>query len=110
MLRKFQQYVESGPNGILYTTCIDVFLIFTPVGFCYLIAFLATQRVVLGFVGVAFLALALISKTIAIPHVRRTHLELSNEQLDLLSRKEREFVSDSFRQIISGWRRDRLFP
>jgi hypothetical protein len=59
-------------------------------------------------VGAMLIAIALASKHLALPRIRARHLELSVEQLDLLRREQLEFVSGRFREIISGWRRNRL--
>lgn len=92
-------------NGIIYSTSIDVYLIGSFSGFCYAVASLATSEEKLAYAGGAVIAIALACRILVTPQTRRRHLKLSREQLDLLQRNQRDFVSDRFREIVLGWRR-----
>ena len=43
-------------------------------------------------------------RVLFLPSRRERHLELSREQLDMLKRKKRQFISDRFREIVTDWR------
>ena len=95
-------------NGIVYSTSIDVFLICGLAGFVYAVASLVTRKPDLAYVGAFSIAIALASRIFVTPHKRERHLALSAEQLELLRREQSEFVSNRFREIIVGWRRQRV--
>jgi hypothetical protein len=105
-LRSHKEHFYS--NGIVYSTSIDVFLIGGVAGFVYAVASLITRKVDLAYVAALFIAVALASRILVTPRRRARHLVLSAEQLDLLRREQSEFVSSRFREIIVGWRRDRV--
>jgi hypothetical protein len=100
VLSKLKEHFYS--NGIVYSTAIDVFLLFLPFGFCYVIEWLIVSDTVLLYPAGFLIFVALISRWIAIPRARRRHLELSAEQLDLLKRRKGDFVGERFRQIVMG--------
>jgi hypothetical protein len=105
-LREHKEHFYS--NGIVYSTSIDVFLIGGLAGFVYAVAFWVTRKIDLAYVAAFFIAVALASRILVTPRRRKRHLVLSAEQLDLLRREQSEFVSSRFREIIVGWRRDRV--
>jgi hypothetical protein len=102
VLRSHKQHFYS--NGIVYTTSIDVFILCGIGGLCYLVGGIVTRNVILSYVGAGLIALAVGSKLFVTPRVRKRHLELSAEQLDLLRRRQRDFVSNRFREIVVEWR------
>jgi hypothetical protein len=106
ILRSQKEHFYS--NGIVYSTALDVYLIGAFVGCLYAVASYITRNAAMGYVGASLIAIALMSKHFALPRIRARHLELSIDQLDLLRREQLEFVSGRFREIISGWRRNRL--
>jgi len=108
VLRSHKEHFYS--NGILYSTSIDVFLICGFVGFCYSVASLILADVIQAYVSAFLIAVALVSRALAIPRARQQHMALSTEQLDLLRREESDFVSQRFREIVVGWRRARVLP
>ncbi len=95
-------------NGIVYSTSLDVFLICGLAGFVFAVASLVTRKPDLANVGAFSIAIALASRIFVTPRRRERHLALSAEQLELLRREQSEFVSNRFREIIVGWRRERL--
>lgn len=97
-------------SGIEYSTAIDVVLICGFAGLCYAVAFVVFLEPNLGYIAAFMMLVALLSGTLAIPRARSHHLKLSAEQLELLRRKEGEFVSKRFREIVLGWRRARALP
>lgn len=105
-LRAHKEHFYS--NGIVYSTSIDVFLIGGLAGFVYAVTSLFKRNADLAYVAAFFVAIALASRIIVTPRRRKRHLALSAEQLDLLRREQSEFVSSRFREIIVGWRRDRV--
>lgn len=105
-LRAHKEHFYS--NGIVYSTSIDVFLIGGLAGFVYAVASLVTRKLNFAYVAAVFIAIALASRILVTPRRRTRHLVLSAEQLDLLRREQSEFVSSRFREIIVGWRRDRV--
>jgi hypothetical protein len=106
ILRSHKEHFYS--NGIVYSTSLDLYLIGAFVGCLYAVVSYITRKADAGYVGAMLIAIALASKHLALPRIRARHLELSVEQLDLLRREQLEFVSGRFREIISGWRRNRL--
>lgn len=102
ILRSHKEHFYS--NGIVYSTSIDVYLICSLAGLAYGVASLATGEHNLAYVAVAAIAMALVSRLFVTPQRRRIHLALSAEQLDLLRREQSDFVSNRFREIITGWR------
>ncbi len=102
LLSKLKEHFYS--NGIIYSTAIDVFLLFMAFGFCYVTGWLVLNDIALLYPAGFLIFVALIAKWIAIPRARRRHLELSAEQLDLLKRRKGDFVAERFRQIVSAWR------
>jgi len=105
-LRAHKEYFYS--NGIVYSTSIDVYLICSFAGFVYAVASLVTRRPDLAYVGAFSIAIALASRAFVTPRRRARHLDLSAEQLELLRREQLAFVSNRFREIIVGWRRERM--
>lgn len=106
-LRSHKEHFYS--NGIVYSTSLDVFLICGFAGFCYAVCSLVLRDINLAYAASVLIAIALVSQLFAIPRARRQHIALSAEQLDLLRRKENDFVSQRFREIVLGWRRARAF-
>lgn len=106
VLRSHKEHFYS--NGIIYSTSIDVFLICAFAGFVYAVTSLVTGKPDLAYVGASFIAIALASRLFVTPRARKRHLALSDEQLDLLRRNQRDFVSNRFREIIVSWRRERV--
>ncbi|HEX4168193.1 MAG TPA: hypothetical protein VHZ55_22220 [Bryobacteraceae bacterium] len=106
LLRAHKEHFYS--NGIEYTTTIDAFLMCGFFGFCYAIASLMLSDVVLACVAAVLIAIALVCKFVGIPRARRHHLDLSNEQLELLRRERGDFVVGRFRDIVLGWRRGQM--
>ena len=105
-LRAHKEHFYS--NGIVYSTSIDVFLICGLAGFVYAVASLVTRKPDLAYVGAFSIAIALASRIFVTPRKRKRHLALSAEQLELLRREQSDFVSNRFREIIVGWRRERV--
>ena len=103
LLRSQKEHFYS--NGLEYSTAIDVFLLLRFFGICYLGISLLFGDFVLFLWGVTLVAVALAARWLAIPRVRRKHLELSVEQLDLLKREKGDYVSGRFREIVLEWRR-----
>jgi len=87
-------------NGFVYSTAIDVYVLMGVSGLAFLAAFLVFGRSLLAVMGGAYLAIAVVSKWLVVPRARARHLALSREQLDLLSRNQREFVQQRFREIV----------
>jgi hypothetical protein len=108
LLRSHKEYFYS--NGIVYSTSIDVFVICGLAGFVYGVAFLIMGKPDLAYVSALSVAIALASRAFVTPRTRARHLALSAEQLDLLRREQSGFVSNRFREIIAGWRRQRVPP
>jgi hypothetical protein len=113
LLRGHKEHFYS--NGIVYSTSIDVFLIFSFAGFAYACASVVyTIRAPLqGNTGLAcaaavLLAVGLAARFLVLPRARQKHLKLSKEQLALVQREEGGFVSGRFEEIIFRWRRNRL--
>jgi hypothetical protein len=105
-LRAHKEHFYS--NGIVYSTSIDVFLICGSSGFVYAVASVLKRNTQLAYIAASFIVIALASRALVTPRRRSRHLALSTEQLDLLRREQSEFVSTRFREIIVGWRRDRV--
>ncbi len=104
-LRSHKEHFYS--NGITYSTSIDVFIIGLILGFAYIAAALIMGAMQLLLLGGWCIAIALLSRSIVTPMSRKRHLDLSAEQLELLRRRQSEFVSTRFRQIVRGWRSQR---
>jgi hypothetical protein len=102
VLRSHKKHFYS--NGIEYSTAIDIFLLYLFFGFCYAIAWLILSDISLLYTAGFLILIALIFRWLAIPLLRRRHLALSAEQLDLLKRERGDFVAHRFRQIVLGWR------
>jgi PGAP1-like protein len=102
VLRSQKEHFYS--NGLEYTTVLDLFLLFRFFGVCYLCASLAIGDAGFFFVGLLLICIALFARWFAIPRVRKHHLDLSNEQLELLKREKGDYVSSRFRRIVLGWR------
>jgi hypothetical protein len=106
LLRAHKEHFYS--NGIEYTTAIDAFLMCGLFGFGYAAASLIFSDIVLAYVAAVLIAIALVCRFVGIPRARRRHLDLSNEQLELLRRERGDFVVGRFREIVLGWRRSRI--
>lgn len=104
-LRRHKEHFYA--NGALYTTAIDLYIILLPISLVYSILSMLTPRHSLLFilVSVACLVVSVISRSLIVPACRKRHLELSDEQLDLLKRKRRDFVVERYRDIVTEWRR-----
>src|SRR3954470_7995484 len=102
LLKSQKQYFYS--NGIIYSTSIDAYLICSLAAFIYTLSsililtpyapFLAISfEPILAYFAGAFLAIALTSYFLVTPRIRSRHMRLSVQQLDLLRRRQLEFVS-----------------
>ena len=87
---------------------IDAVLLRKTSGFVYAVASLVTGKPDLAYVGAFSIAIALASRIFVTPRKRDRHLALSAEQLELLRREQSGFVSNRFREIIAGWRSERV--
>lgn len=101
-LRSQKEHFYS--NGIWYSTSLDVYLIGTFFGLCYAVLYVATTTATFAYLAAACTLIAILSRLTVTPSRRKYHLSLSKEQLDLLRRKQSDFVANQFRSIISGWR------
>jgi hypothetical protein len=104
-LRRHKEHFYK--NGALYTTALDLYIILPGISVIYsVIALFSTdQWLFLILYSAALLAIAAISRWVALPSCRRRHLELSDEQLDLLKRKKKDFVQEQYRDIVTEWRK-----
>jgi hypothetical protein len=107
VLRSHKEHFYS--NGIVYSTSIDVVIIFALATIGYGVLYFVTRDIRWGIWGTVAILTALASGLFVTPSRRRRHLVLSTEQLDLLSRNQFQFVSERFREIIINWRKQRIF-
>ena len=97
-------------NGIVYTTSIDVYMICSVAAAAYAIGALVAGDYQFLIVGIVLLLVAFCSELFVIPRARQHHLELSAEQLELLQRKQSDYVKQRFREIILETRRSARGP
>ncbi|HET9400775.1 MAG TPA: hypothetical protein VFO34_07475 [Candidatus Acidoferrales bacterium] len=102
MLRAQKEHFYS--NGLFYTSSIDVFFICTFAGLLYVVATLLTSNSAYLLPAVVLVLIGLFSNFFVKPVFRHKHLALSNEQLELLNRRQGNFVTQRFREIIEDWR------
>ena len=94
-------------NGAIYSTSIDAYILLPVIGFCYLmLCFVGYGMVHLAFSAVC-ISLALLARYKVLPVRRQIHVELVQEQMDLIARLHRQDVEDRFREIVVKWRRER---
>lgn len=92
-------------NGVVYSTSFDVFIICgLSVIFFYFNAALATWLFEFVYVVAILYGIAILSIGVVMPRRRAHHLELSNEQLELIRREHSTSVATKFRAIILEWR------
>ena len=91
-------------NGIFYTTAIDLYILLPVVSLLYSGLWFYRQVPLFLICSIACIAIGLVSRVFFLPSRRRRHLELSGEQLDLLKRRKRDFISERFRNIVTEWR------
>jgi hypothetical protein len=92
-------------NGIVYSTSCDVSIICYVSGiFFYGGAALATGLVGFLYAAAILFGIAVLSAGLVTPRYRARHLELSKEQLELISRDHAASVAKKFRAIILEWR------
>lgn len=103
-LRSHKEHFYS--NGATYTTAIDVYILTTVASAAYMIGYLFTNDLRLVIVAIVLVAIGLASRILVVPAARKQHLKLSSEQLDLLRRRQRSFVEQRFREIVTERRRD----
>jgi hypothetical protein len=107
-LRAQKQHFYS--NGIVYTTAIDAFLICGLSAVCYIVAyfFVSPRQIALLVWAGVLVVLAFLSWALILPGARKKHFALSDEQLDLVRRHQKEFIENRFRDIVLTHRRERL--
>jgi hypothetical protein len=91
-------------SGILYTSAIDGSLILPWFGVAYYILGLSGFGLAHFFFGTVCFAIFGICLFVIIPKCRAVHLRLSNEQLEGIHLRRRQFVESRFTDIINGWR------
>jgi hypothetical protein len=101
-LRSQKEHFYS--NGVVYSTSIDVLIIGLFLAAVSEVAFLITQRRELQTLAILCSTIAIASRVLITRSRRKQHLKLSSEQLDLLRRRQADFVANRFREIVGGWR------
>jgi len=94
-------------NGVYYTAAIDLYIISPGMSLIYFCVWLLTGDALLVIGGFLCLLVAPLSRIVLLPRIRQHHLDLSNEQLDQVKRKKRDFISDRFRSIVIEWRAEK---
>ena len=93
-------------NGVFYTSAIDLYILLPPFSLLYSGLYLYRQEPLFIIWATVCVFVAVLSRALFVPSRRKRHLELSGEQLDLLKRKKREFVSDRYSEIVTDWRQE----
>lgn len=101
-LRAYKEHFYS--NGFLYSLSIDIYLIGVFFSLLYSITSLLSRRVEFAYVAAGCVVIALSSRVLVTPARRKTHLQLSTEQLSILKRDYSKTVQDKLRAIVIGWR------
>jgi hypothetical protein len=91
-------------NGVFYTAAIDLYIILPMTSIVYSCLWIYKHEVMFLIYSCICLAVGVLSRFLILPSCRQRHLELSSEQLDLLKRKKRDFISDRFHDIVIEWR------
>jgi hypothetical protein len=91
-------------NGVVYSTSIDVLTIGLLLAAISGVASLLTQRKELLSFAILCSTIAVASRLLVTRSRRKRHLELSVEQLDLLRRRQGDFIAKRFREIVRSWR------
>ena len=101
-LREHKQHFYA--NGVFYTSAIDLYILLPLISLVYIGLWLYRQELLFIIWAAACAVGALLGRMLFLPSRRKRHLELSREQLDLLKRKKRGFISDRFSEIVTQWR------
>ncbi|HUN64009.1 MAG TPA: hypothetical protein VMU53_18560 [Candidatus Sulfotelmatobacter sp.] len=92
-------------NGIVYSTSFDVFVICgLSAVFVYSDIAMATRLIEFVYVAAILLVISFLSIFWVMPKCRARHLELSDEQLELIRRVHSASVAEKFRTIVLEWR------
>jgi hypothetical protein len=106
VLRSHKEHFYS--NGVIYSTSIDVYLICGFAAFIYAAISFLGGEVRFAYVAALLIVLAVASRALVTPRRRAIHMELSREQLDLLTREKSDLVANRFREIVGRWRKARI--
>ena len=94
-------------NGLVYTASIDVYVIMHAAAIVYAGAWLWSGNAVFLVLVAAAIVLGAVSRIFVIPHRRKRHNTLVDEQLESIERLQLEFVQNRFREIVGQWRTER---